>query len=281
MTRVIDCYFPGNDFPAVSVTGSLCALRCKHCSGVFLKSMLRAADPEALVERARQLSDAGATGFLLTGGSDSRGRVPISAFADAIKVIKETTTLRINAHVGLMPRPELARLVSAGVDAFSTDVYGTDTAVRGTLGLDARASDFLSVVSNLRNLGAHTIAPHVCVGIERGAVKGEFTAIESLVPFAPEAVVIIALMPTRGTPYEDIPPPSVDSMLNVIRVARMALPESRLVLGCMRPRTVRGWEVQAVRAGLDGIAMPSRLAVRTFEEEGWQTVEKRMCCAIE
>ena len=131
VTRVVDCYFPGNDFPAVSVTGSLCALRCKHCSGVFLKSMLRAADPEALVERARQLSDAGATGFLLTGGSDSRGRVPISAFADAIKVIKETTTLRINAHVGLMPRPELARLVDNVVVVVEDDPPAGDPELLG------------------------------------------------------------------------------------------------------------------------------------------------------
>ena len=243
--------------------------------------MLRATDPEALIECAQHLSDTGAIGFLLTGGSDSSGKVPLAGFADAVKVIKETTALKINAHVGLMPSQELAQMVSAGIDAFSVDVYGTDTAVRGTLGLPREADDFLSVISSLRDLGARSIAPHVCVGIEEGVVKGEFVAIESLVRFAPEAVVIIALMPTKGTAYEGVPPPSAESMLAVIRAARDALPGSRLLLGCMRPRSMRDWEVTAVKAGLNGIAMPSKTTMQTLAEEGWHTMEKRVCCAID
>ena len=281
VTKTIDCFIPGISFPAISVTGDECALRCKHCSGTFLKHMLRATDPAALIECAQHLSDAGATGFLLTGGSDSSGKVPLAGFADAVKVIKETTTLKINAHVGLMPSQELAQMVSAGIDAFSVDVYGTDTAVRDTLGLSKRADDFLSVISDLRDLGAQSIAPHVCVGIERGAVRGEFAAIESLVPFAPEAVVIIALMPTKGTAFEGIPPPSVESTLDVIRSARKTLPESRLLLGCMRSRSARDWETQAVKAGINGIAMPSKRTMRALAKEGWHITEKRLCCAID
>jgi uncharacterized radical SAM superfamily protein len=236
--------------------------------------------PESLLELAARLSDAGGEGFLLTGGSDCSGKVPLERFADAISTVKETTALRVNAHVGLMPRHELETLVRAGVDAFSVDIYGTDSAIKKTTGLDARVSDFLSVVRDLHALGAPTVAPHICVGIEEGEVVGEYAAIESLVTYAPDVLVIIALMPTRGTPYEDISPPSGDSTLDVIRTARMALPESRLLLGCMRPRSDRSWEIEAAMAGIDGIAMPTRETMRTLAENGWRLAEKHVCCAI-
>lgn len=281
MSKTVDCYFPGESFPAVSVTGSACALNCKHCSAVYLKGMLHATDSEALLKHAERLSDADARGFLLTGGSDASGKVPLSGFASAIRKIKNTTALKINAHVGLMPKPELEELVSAGVDAFSTDVYGSDSAIRTTLGMSACPGDFLSVISDLRDLGAPTIAPHICVGIEEGEIVGEHVAVESLAAFAPDAVVIIALTPTKGTAYECVSPPSSESILKVIGAARRALPESRLLLGCMRPRVERDWEESAVKAGLAGIAMPSRRVMRALAEGGWHLVEKRMCCAIE
>ena len=243
--------------------------------------MMQATEPEALLRIAEHLSTAGAEGFLLTGGSDASGKVPLSEFKDAISTIKETTSLKINAHVGLMPRPELEELVSSGVDAFSVDIIGSDAAIRSTMGLDARTEDFLSVVASLRDLGAKTIAPHVCVGIEGGELGGEAKAIETLAPFAPEAIVIIALVPTRGTPYEHVHPPSSESIIDVIRKAREAMPKSRLLLGCMRPRMEREWESTAVRAGVNGIAMPSRGTVRRLAQEGWNIVEKRRCCAIE
>jgi len=278
--KVLDCYFPGRCFPSVSVTGNRCELMCKHCSGVFLKRMESVDGPEALLRMAARLSDAGGEGFLLTGGSDRSGKVPLERFADAISTVKETTSLRINAHVGLMPRQGLETLVCAGVDAFSVDIYGTDSAIKNATGLDARVPDFLSIVRDLRALGAQAVAPHICVGIEMGEVVGEYAAIDSLVPYAPDALVIIALMPTRGTPYESISPPSANSTLDVIKAARTALPESRLLLGCMRPRSNRSWEVGAARAGIDGIAMPTRETMRLLAENGWRLVEKRVCCAL-
>ncbi|MDH3364616.1 MAG: radical SAM protein [Thermoplasmata archaeon] len=280
MTKAIDCYFPGRCFPAVSVTGGRCALMCKHCSGVFLRRMEHVDGPESLIELAVRISDAGGEGFLLTGGSDGSGKVPLQRFADAISTVKEATTLRVNAHVGLMSRTELEALVSSGVDAFSVDVFGSDSAIKKTMGIDAHVSDFLSVIGDLRDLGAPIIAPHICVGIEEGQVVGEYAAIRSLVPHAPDALVIIALMPTKGTPYECVPPPSSGSILDVIKAARAALPQSRILLGCMRPRGDRSWEEKAVKAGIDGIAMPSQGTVQSLAENGWRVTEKRMCCAI-
>ena len=256
-------------------------MSCKHCSGAYLERMLHATEPEALVRLAQRLADSGGEGLLLTGGSDAAGKVPLCRFAGALRTIRETTSLRINAHVGLMPKPELEELVSAGVESFSVDVYGSEGAIRKTLGLEAGPDDYLAVIANLRALGARNVAPHICVGIEGGEVKGEFRAVEMVAPYEPDALVILALVPTRGTAYRGAKPPSADEIIGVIEAANASLPRTRILLGCMRPRHERGWEALAAKAGLAGIAVPSRQTTRTLASDGWDIAEKSRCCALE
>lgn len=280
VTMRINSYLPGDSFPAVSVTGTRCSLGCKHCSGRYLEGMMPATSPDALLKLAEELEGRGAKGFLLSGGSDRDGRVPLGRFVPALRRIKDTTSLLVNAHVGLASTEEIEGLVRAGVDAFSVDIYGARSTVREVSGLDVGPEAFLRVVTDLKDLGAPTVAPHICIGVERGTVVGEMRALESLVPVRPDAVVLLVLMPTRGTPYEGIPPPTDDQVLGVVRMARATLPGSRVLLGCMRPRNRQAVEVGAARAGVDGIAMPSKGAISTLRADGWKVTEKRTCCVM-
>jgi uncharacterized radical SAM superfamily protein len=278
--RRIDCYRPGASFPAVSVTGASCSLGCKHCTGRYLDGMRPATSPDALLKLAEELEGRGSKGFLLSGGSDRGGKVPLGRFVPALRRIKDTTSLLVNAHVGLAPRNELEELVRAGVDAFSVDVYGARSTIREVSGLGVGPEAFLGVVTDLKDLGAPTVAPHICVGVERGVVVGEMSALESLAPIRPDAVVLLALMPTRGTPYEGTSPPTDGQVLEVVRMARATLPGSRVLLGCMRPRNRQAFETEAARAGVDGIAMPSRGTVSSLKADGWEVTEKRTCCVL-
>lgn len=217
----------------------------------------------------------------MSGGSDATGKVPLERFAGAVKEVKETTALRINAHVGLMPRAGLGSLVSAGVDAFSVDVYGADSAVQGTLGLQAQANDFLKVVENLKDLGAPVIAPHVCIGIECGRLVGEMRAIGHLRALEAEKVIFIVFTPTKGTPYETAKQPSSADVVSVLERAREELPHARLMLGCMRPRRDRQYEIEALSAGIDGIAMPSEATLKAIRQSGARLSENGACCAMD
>ena len=208
------------------------------------------------------------------------GKVPLAGYADAIGRIKRATHLKINAHVGLMPREELAALASAGVDAFSVDVYGCDTPITRTLGLNATAGDYFRVLGDLLDLGAPLVVPHLCVGIHAGRLDGEFAALDALSDLSVETAVIIVLAPTKGTAYADIQPPRAEAILSVIRYARGKLADARLNLGCMRPRGARSLEVEAVLAGMNGIAVPSKETERRLMSEGWTIVEEETCCAF-
>ena len=76
-------------FAAISVTGKHCDLRCGHCKGKLLESMIRAEDPETFLQVADRLRLDGSHGILLSGGADKQGEVPLSKFIPAIKSIKK------------------------------------------------------------------------------------------------------------------------------------------------------------------------------------------------
>lgn len=242
--------------------------------------MIPATTCEELLDVAEALAERGASGFLLSGGMDPNGRVPISELLPAIREITATTDLKINAHVGLVPKADIEALVKSGIDSFSVDVYGSDETIREVLGLRATAQDYLDVISNLYAAGAPVVAPHICVGVHGGNVKGEFVAIDSLKKLHPKELVLISLIPTVGTPYEGVFPPSRDMMISVVQRARERLPETKLLLGCMRSKRDRSWEFDLVTAGLDGIVMPLTSTVEVLRREGFSVKKRSVCCSI-
>jgi len=280
VSRTLDCYYPGRGFPAVSTTGRSCSLSCKHCAGRYLEGMAPMTEPEDLVSFALALESSGGEGFLLSGGSDGAGKVPLGRFAPAVREIKQTTSLKVNAHVGLTPRDEFRVLVESGIDAFSVDVYGDDATISEVLGIEATVDDYAKVVGDLIALGAPIVAPHICIGVRGGELSGEMSALEMLKLLMPKTLVLISLIPTRGTAYESSTPPRGEDVLSVVRKARSALPGTRVLLGCMRSRHDRSWEMDAVLSGIDGIVLPSENTVRKAETLGYTVRKKSMCCAL-
>jgi len=280
MARTIECFYPGDGFPAISVTGNQCALECKHCLRKYLEGMIPATRPEDLVQVAEALAERGAKGFLLSGGSDHAGRVRVAEFADAIADVKATTDLAVNAHVGLANRADLEKLVRAGVDAFSTDLYGDAETISDVLGIAATPDDYFQVLRDLTDLGARRIAPHICIGIHDGKLGGELLAVQRLVPLQPEALILISLMPTKGTAYANVRPPDRDMMVKVVAKARELLPETKLLLGCMRSKLDRSSEVDVVEAGADGIVLPASATVERLRQSGYAVRKRATCCAM-
>jgi uncharacterized radical SAM superfamily protein len=280
MARSVECFYPGDAFPAISVTGNQCALDCKHCLKKYLDGMIPATRPEDLVQVAEALAERGARGFLLSGGSDRAGRVRVAEFAEAIAEVKQTTDLMVNAHVGLTRRAELEELVRAGVDAFSTDLYGDAETISDVLGIRATPDDYFQVLKDLREIGARRVAPHICIGIHGGKLGGELKAIQRLAPLMPEALILISLMPTKGTAYAEVRPPDREMMVKVATLARQLLPDTKLLLGCMRSKLDRSSEADVVEAGVAGIVLPASATVERLTKSGYQIRKKATCCAM-
>jgi uncharacterized radical SAM superfamily protein len=280
MGRAVDCFYPGLSFPSISTTGTECALDCKHCSRRYLQGMVPATSPDELLALAEGLAGRGAEGFLLSGGADPRGKVRLAGFEDAIRQIKSDTGLKINAHIGLASDTEIRTLIAAGVDAFSVDLYGSKETISEVLGLPFGPEDYFRVFESLVDEGAPIVAPHVCVGIDGGRLKGEFAALERLGKSSPDRLVLISLVPTKGTAYERVRPPAASDLLAVVNKARAEMPDTKLLLGCMRSRLDRSWEAEAVRRGVQGVVLPSVATVETLRSEGYRIRMRAHCCAL-
>jgi uncharacterized radical SAM superfamily protein len=76
----------------------------------------------------------------------------------------------------------------------------------------------------------------VIVGLHYGKLKGEFRALKMISKYKPAALVVIAFMPIRNTQMEKVAPPEPIEIARVIAAARVMLPQTPLVLGCMRPK---------------------------------------------
>lgn len=267
-------------FPTVSVTGAACALNCKHCGGKILKTMHPACTPEALFQMAVKLKRNGASGFLISGGCQADGSVPLGQFISAIAAIKQELGLTVFVHTGIIDAATAVALKRAGVDAALIDVIGSGETIRKICSLNVEVQDYARSLLALKEAGLNFV-PHVIVGLQDGKLQGEYDALKLIAAVKPSAIVIIAFMPIVGTAMSGTKPPPPIDVARVVAVARLMFPETPLVLGCMRPKAKHRAEtdVLALMAGADGIAFPSEEAIRYAEAKGYELSFSDYCCA--
>jgi len=269
-----------NLFPTISITGSACSLKCKHCYGKVLKTMYPAATPEKLVKLCKKLKADGALGCLISGGCLPNGSLPFDRFIEAIAHVKRELGLTIAVHTGLMKFETAKKLKEAGVDSALLDIIGSNETIREIYRLDISIEDFDFSLEALHKAGL-AVVPHVLVGLHYGKLKGEVNALEMISKYSPSALIIIAFMPIRGTPMENVTPPSPLDIAKIIVIARLMFPRTPLALGCMRPKGKHRVETDnlAIKAGVNAIAFPTEEAIKCAEKLGYKIKFSSLCCS--
>ena len=268
------------DFPTISVTGKICALKCKHCGGKVLETMYPATTPERLFELCKRLKSEGTLGCLISGGCLPDGSVPLKKFVDAIGRVKRELRLTVFVHTGIIDFETAAALKKAGVDAALIDIIGSDETTREIYNLNVNVEDYRSSLKALDEAQIPFV-PHVIVGLHYGKLKGELKALEMIAETKPSALVIIAFMPIHKTEMATVEPPKPLDIARVLFAARLMFPQTPLVLGCMRPKGKHRVETDtlALRAGVDAIAFPAEEAIKLAESQGYEIVFSSFCCS--
>lgn len=273
------CSSPKN-FPTISVTGKGCSLKCRHCGGKVLDTMYPATTPEKLLELCIRLKREGALGCLISGGCLPDGSVPLEKFIDAIGKVKRELSLVVFVHTGIINFDMAEKLRGANVDAALIDIIGANETIREIYNLNVKVSDYENSLMALKKAGI-AFVPHIIVGLHYGKLKGEPAALEIVSKYEPSALVIIAFMPIHGTEMATVKPPKPLDIAKVIAAARLKLPKTPLVLGCMRPKGKHRIEtdVLAIKAGVNAIAFPVEEAVKFAEERGYEIKFSSFCCS--
>ena len=270
-------------FPPVSLTGGECNLSCGHCNGKYLQHMLPTETPEKLLDACRYISEKGIKGIVLSGGSEPDGTVPLYKFADTIKKIKEEFDLKINAHTGPLDREQARIVVEAGVDAALIDVIGSAETIKKIYGLDFTPEDIRKTIGYLREFGIPNISPHLIVGLDYCKINGEKNAIRILENSDVDNVVVVIIIPTKGTEFEGLNPPPIEDVASIISELRERMPSTNISLSCVRPGGSYRDELDraAILAGVNKMAIPSRAAFETAKELGMKVKihKENRCCS--
>ncbi|NJF25097.1 radical SAM protein [Thermococcus sp. Bubb.Bath] len=257
--KKLKIYIPGIKFPSISLTGNACALNCAHCGRHYLQGMRKPQRGE-LLNYCLKLAEEGYNGCLLSGGMDGRLKVPLDFYADEIREIKKRTNLKLNAHAGFIDESDLEWIKY--VDAVSLDFVGDDDVIRRVYKIDKTVEDYLRII-NLLTKADVRIAPHITIGLDFGKIWWEYKAIDTLVEYPIDVLVLDVLIPTKGTEMENVPKPSVEESLEVVRYAREKF-GGELSIGCMRP--LGKWRLDfdrgAVLAGVDRLTNPPRKVMK-------------------
>lgn len=270
-----------NNFLSLSVTGTSCALNCEHCDGRLLKGMEPTLTPESLFERCLEIKNRGGEGVLISGGSDSKGHVPLERFGKAIGRVKNELDMQVVVHTGLVTPETAYQLAEAGIDAAMLDVIGDDDVSSKVYHISDGPKKMRRSLDILEEHKIPTV-PHILVGLNYGQLKGEIEALQMISEGFPSAVVIIALSPLRKTPMEDVTPPSPESIGRIISVARLGFPDIPILLGCARPigRHKIDTDKYAIRSGVNGIALISQEGVDFARENKLEPTFEDVCCSL-
>ncbi len=268
-------------FLPVSVTGSACALSCDHCQTKVLQGMISVRMGENLYDVAAKLKANGSEGLLVSGGSTKGGGVPLERHLKHVRRIKEELGMTVIAHSGVVS-PRLAdALATSGVDGVMLDIIGSDETIRDVYHLDLTTDDFDRSLAMLSEASLRII-PHIILGLHYGKFLGEYRALEMISKYPVSTLIIVILTPLVSTPMEFVVPPSVEEVSSFFGDARVAMPETRINLGCARPMGAIKAELDmaAIDLGLNGMAYPAEGTIAYAASKGLEPKLFEWCCSM-
>ncbi|MEW5760846.1 MAG: radical SAM protein [Candidatus Thermoplasmatota archaeon] len=268
-----------NSFINVSITGKKCLLNCKHCRKKILEHMVPIKEPNALIDFGKKMKEKGCKGFLISGGSDLEGKVPLEKFYNALKELKKIG-FEIVVHTGLIDEKNARILKETGIDQVLIDVIGDKETIKNVYNLDKKPIDFMNCLRIMKKVGL-SLAPHIVVGLNYGKISGEYEALKFIKKVGVDRIVIVIFTPLIGTEMENVKPPTWKEVVKLCTFARISNPKTPISLGCIRSgRDRKILEKKIIDAGINAIAYPLDGSIDYAESIGLKIIFNEKCCSL-
>jgi len=274
--------FQKDRFAAISITGNHCDLRCGHCKGKILESMIPAEDPETLLQIFERQKSHGALGVLISGGANQNGEVPLKRFVPSIRAIKEKDPqFKVIVHTGLVQKETAKELKEARVDQILIDVIGDNDTIREVYHLNKRVEDYEEALWMLKEMG-HRLAPHIIIGHHFGEIRGEWKALEMVTQVGVETIVLVVIKPLHPSMKHKFKIPKPEETSKISAIARVLNPTIPIRMGCIRP--AHPWKAKMekgfIDSGINTIAYPLQGTIDYAKDIGLETKFIEMCCSL-
>jgi len=215
--------------------------------------------------------------YLVSGGCDSEGAVPLNNHLDLLKKLSKRH--KVIAHTGLIKKKDVP-LISPYIYAASFNMIGDDSTIKEIYNLDKTTKDFIHSYKSIRK--EVKTFPHITIGLHHGIVKGEYNAVDMLSNLGTEAIVFNVFIPNQDTEVKDVKPPDLNDVFDIISYTKQKMNGVDIYLGCMRPGGPYREKLDGfcVKEGIDRMVMPSKSARRLAESLGYEIKESEECCII-
>ncbi len=245
----------------LSIKTGACPEDCAYCpqsvrydTGLEREALM---DPATVIERARAARDSGATRFCMGAAWRSPKDRDLDAVEAMVRGVRELG-LETCATLGMLTKPQAARLASAGLDYYnhnldtSRDFYGEVITTR-------TYQDRLDTLAAVRDAGIH-----VCCGGILGmgeAAEDRVALLHTLATLDPhpESVPVNNLVQVEGTPLAGSAPLDPIEFVRSIALARILMPRSHVRLSAGRAAMSDEMQALCFLAGANSIFYGEKL----------------------
>jgi len=239
----------------VSAKSGNCAEDCGFCSqSAHFKGtdapVYPMMSPREMADNARQAEAAGAREFsIVTSGTRLARESELSAVESAIRLIKQETTVEPCASLGLMRKPELARLKAAGLEHLH---HNLETA-RSHFDQVCTTHTYDEQLETIR--AAKELGLKLCTG----GILGMGETPDQRVEFAEtvreldvDCMPVNFLNPRPGTPMANVKAITAGECLAAVAVFRLMMPTAHLFVMGGREVNLGALQDRIFDAGADG-----------------------------
>ncbi len=246
-----------------------CAQSAFHQTGVTKYRMKSA---EEVLASAQENDRLGIRRFSLVTGGRRVGKKDLEVFCAMYREIKEKTSLKTCASMGLIGREELQQLKEAGVQRYECNLE-TASSYFSKLCSTHTSEDKKQTLRLAREVGLELCSGGI-IGMGESMRQRIELAFE-LKELGVKSVPINVLTPVKGTRLENRPALSDSEILTTISVFRFILPDAFLRFAGGRSRMSPQVQLKALRAGLNASLMGGLLTTPgTDPEEDYRLFER-------
>ncbi len=248
----------------LSIKTGGCKENCKYCSqsayhakktGLKYEPLM---DVDLVLEKAQEAKEAGATRFCM--GAAWREIKEGKDFDAVLNMVTGVKQLGLESCVtlGMVTKSQAARLADAGLDFYNHNL-DTSPEYYDKVITTRTFDDRLETLDEIRGAGISVCTGGIIGLGESLTDRARMLQVLSDMQPHPESVPINALVPVKGTPFEDLKPVNSIEVVRMIATTRIVLPTSQVRLSAGRHKMTKEAQLLCLMAGANSIFYGDKL----------------------
>ena len=257
----------------LSIKTGGCPETCNYCAqssswkedtGLKAEKLMGAEDVLAAARRAKE---AGSTRFCMGTAWRGPSQVGKGQFDRVLGMVSEVRDMgmEVCATLGMLDHTQARQLREAGLTAYNHNV-DTSPEYYPKVTTSRNYEDRLNTIAAVREAGISVCCGGILGLGEEEKDRASMLRVLANLPEHPESVPINALVPVKGTPLENLEPPTGLEMVRAIAVARIVMPRTVVRLSAGRITMSPADQALAFLAGANSVFTGDKLLTTANNE---------------